>query len=198
MIELNNLSRELPYKVFKDTYKKSLKAKQKDIEAICIASYSSEQKEVSARFVNLKFIQGNEFIFFSNYSSPKSKDFNSHDQITGLIYWNSINTQIRMKAKIKKTAKELNNSYFLKRDKKKNALAISSKQSKNILSHENIQKNYKEVLENADLTICPDYWGGYSFVPYYFEFWEGHESRLNKREVYEKYNGRWIHKYLQP
>ena len=50
----------------------------------------------------------------------------------------------------------------------------------------------------TDLKKCPDFWGGYSFTPYYFEFWEGHESRLNKREVYKKSDDIWKHFILQP
>ena len=57
---------------------------------------------------------------------------------------------------------------------------------------------YEKVLKNDNLKDCPEYWGGYTFVPYYFEFWEGHESRLNKREVYEMRNGHWEHFILQP
>ena len=30
------------------------------------------------------------------------------------------------------------------------------------------------------------------------EFWEGHESRLNKREVFEKTDGGWRHSFVQP
>ena len=37
------------------------------------------------------------------------------------------------------------------------------------------------------LKDCPEYWGGYSFVPYYFEFWEGMNLDLI-REVYEMRN----------
>ena len=83
------------------------------------------------------------------------------------------------------------------RDKKKNALAIMSKQSSSIDSYEALQSNYKMILENNDLTKCPDYWGGFSFNPFYFEFWEGHESRLNKRETYEYKNDEWVHGFLQ-
>ena len=63
-------------------------------------------KEVEARYVNLKYIDNNEWIFFSNYLSPKANQFESHDQVSILIYWASINTQIRMKAKIFKTSSE--------------------------------------------------------------------------------------------
>ena len=198
MIEFNNISRQTPYLIFSNLYDKSLNSGQKNIEAICIASYSSESNEVTARFVNLKFVNNKEFIFFSNYKSPKSKDFSSHDQITCVIYWNNINVQVRMKAYIKQTTKEFNDEYFAKRDAKKNALAISSNQSETISSFIDVQKNYKQSLEKDNLTKCPEYWGGYSFTPYFFEFWEGHESRLNKRETYELHRDEWIHNLLQP
>ena len=198
MIEFKNISNETPYRIFKEKYEDSLNANQKIIEAICISSFSSKENEVNARFVNLKFVKDKEFIFFSNYKSPKSRDFLSHDQITALIYWNATNVQVRMKTKIKKTSKEFNLEYFANRDISKNALAISSKQSNKIDSYEDVSINYEKSLQKDNLQQCPEYWGGYSFIPYYFEFWEGHESRLNKREVFEKKNDNWNHFILQP
>ena len=198
MIEFKNISNETPYRIFKEKYEDSLNANQKIIEAICISSFSSKENEVNARFVNLKFVKDKEFIFFSNYKSPKSRDFLSHDQITALIYWNATNVQVRMKAKIKKTSKEFNLEYFANRDISKNALAISSKHSNKIDSYEDVSINYEKSLQKDNLQQCPEYWGGYSFIPYYFEFWEGHVSRLNKREVFEKKNDNWNHFILQP
>ena len=197
MIQFENLCQETPYLIFKEKYEESQKAKQKNIEAISISSYSNEKKEVNARYVNLKFINERKFIFFSNYLSPKSKEFKNHNQITVLIYWNSTNTQIRMKALIEKTSKDFNQKYFSQRNKKKNALAICSDQSRPIDSYESLQNKFDFSLKNNDLNKCPDYWGGYSFIPFYFEFWEGHESRINKREAYELQDGKWIHSFLQ-
>ena len=197
MIKFEDLIQETPYLIFKENYEKALKANQKNIEAISISSYSNEKKEVNSRYVNLKLVNKSKFIFFSNYNSPKSKEFENHNQITALIYWNKTNIQIRMKAIIKKTRKDFNQLYFSQRDKKKNALAICSKQSNPIDSYETFQNKFDFSLKNNDLNICPDYWGGFSFTPFYFEFWEGHESRLNKREVYELRDDKWIHSFLQ-
>ena len=197
MIQFEDLIQETPYLIFKENYDKALKANQKNIEAISISSYSNEKKEVNSRYVNLKLVNKSKFIFFSNYNSPKSKEFENHNQITALIYWNKTNIQIRMKAIIKKTSKDFNQLYFSQRDKKKNALAICSKQSNPIDSYEAFQNKFDFSLKNNDLNICPDYWGGFSFTPFYFEFWEGHESRLNKREVYELRDDKWIHSFLQ-
>ena len=198
MIKFNNHNKEIPYLIFKDKYTEALEAGQRNIEAISISSYNKDSNQVDSRFVNLKFIDNKKFIFFSNYNSPKSIAFNSHNQIAALVYWPSINVQIRMMAKIKTTSNEYNQNYFFDRSEEKNALAISSNQSKPIDSYNQVKENYNKSLKNDELKKCPEFWGGYSFTPYYFEFWEGHESRLNKREVFEKNDDNWEHFILQP
>jgi len=198
MIEFNKLNHGAPYLLFKEKYDEALNANQKNIEAISIATFNKEINEVDSRYVNLKFINKDEFIFFTNYESPKALSFISNKQIAALIYWSSINVQVRMKAKIKKTSLEFNQKYFFNRSEEKNALAISSKQSKPIDSYNQVKENYNKSLKKDDLKKCPEFWGGYSFTPYYFEFWEGHESRINKREVFDKIDGVWKHSFLQP
>lgn len=198
MIKFSSINQDLPYQLFKNFYDEALEAGQKAIEAISISSYNPKKDEVDSRYVNLKFVINDEFIFFSNYDSQKAYSFNSHNQISALIYWSSINVQIRMRAKIKKTPTKFNNEYFSFRSLEKNALAISSEQSKPINSFMEIQKKYNKSLMNDDLTKCPDYWGGYSFMPYEIEFWKGDKFRLNKRDLYKKNKNAWDHFILQP
>ena len=102
MIIFKNLSKDLPYKILKDCYEDALRANQNQIQAISISSYSNSTEEVDARMVNLKIINEKEFIFFSNYDSPKSHQIKSNNMILALIYWPSIDTQIRMRAYILK------------------------------------------------------------------------------------------------
>ena len=198
MIKFKSLCKEEPYLAFEEKYQTALHEGQKNIEAINISSYSTALNEVNSRYVNLKIIDNNKFIFFTHYDSPKSIEFNLHDQIAASFYWPSINTQIRIKALIKKTSNVFNQEYFFDRSEEKNALAISSNQSKEIDSYNQVKENYNKSLKNDDLRKCPEYWGGYSFTPYYFEFWEGHESRINKREVFKKIDGVWKQSFLQP
>jgi pyridoxamine 5'-phosphate oxidase len=198
IIQFNNLNQEIPYQLFKAKYDEAVEAGQRGVEAISISSYNKEMSEVDSRYVNLKFISNDEFIFFSNYNSPKASSFNSHNQIAALVYWSSINVQIRVKARIKKTSNDFNKKYFLNRTKEKNALAISSNQSLPIDSFNQVKENYYQSLKNDDLNKCPEYWGGYSFTPYEIEFWEGNEYRLNKRNLYRKGNTTWNHFILEP
>jgi len=198
MIKFVNLNQAKPFLILKEKYDEALLAKQKNIEAISISSFNKDRNEVDSRYVNLKFIDGKKFIFFTNYDSPKSIAFKTHNQIAAAFYWSSTNTQIRMKAKINRASADYNNQYFKNRSKDKNALAISSNQSQKIESYADVVKKYKEVKNNNPLTECPSYWGGYIFIPYYFEFWEGHDSRLNNRRVFEKINERWKDYIIEP
>ena len=198
MIEFSDLKQEIPYLLLKEKYDEAVNACQKNIEAISISSFNNNLNEVDSRYVNLKFISNDEFIFFSNYNSPKALAFNSHNQIAALLYWPSINVQIRMKGLIKKTSNKYNQKYFFDRSKEKNALAISSNQSNPIDSYNQVKENFNESIKSDNLKKCPEYWGGYSFTPYEIEFWEGNEYRLNKRNLYRKNNANWNHYILEP
>ena len=199
MISFIGISKAEPYKEFINLYKQAALKGQRPIEAVSVSSYNKMMNEVESRFVNLKYISNEEWIFFTNYNSKKAIDFSQHDQISALLYWNSINVQIRIKAKIVKTSEEFSDQHFNSRSKKKNALAISSKQSDPIKTYEEVVINYENILNSENNTLeRPSYWGGYSFFPYYFEFWEGHGSRLNKRKVYEYQNNKWKYSILQP
>ena len=185
MIKFNNLNKDIPYRLLYQNYNEAINAGQKNIEAISISSFDNQINEVDSRFVNLKIVDNDEFIFFSNYNSPKSQQFVKHNQISAILYWPSIDAQIRMKAIIKRTSTTFNKKYFLNRPSEKNALAISSKQSSPIENYEDVIDNHANSLK-LDNTKMSRILGWFSFTPYYFEFWQGHASRINKREVFKK------------
>ena len=198
MIVFRDLNSVEPYIKFKTFYEEALLKGQEIIEAVCISSYSVEKKEIDARFVNLKEVKFNNLIFYTNYNSPKALQFNSHSQVALTFYWSSINVQIRIKGTIKKTSEKISDKHYNSRDYKKNALAIASNQSKIIQSYEEFVKIYESTLDKGYIKDRPKYWGGFSVSPYYFEFWEGHESRINKREVFNRIDNLWKQSYLQP
>ena len=72
-------------------------------------------------------------------------------------------------------------------------------QSETVKSFKTVKDNYQKCLNNESLLKDrPVYWGGFSFKPYYFEFWEGSNERLNKREVMTLDNNIWVSHYLEP
>jgi len=197
MITFINNSDSRPFLEIRKHFQRAQDLYQKNIEAMSIASYSKVNSFVDSRYVNLKIIDGENFIFFSNYESPKSRQFQEHNQISALLFWNTINIQVRINGLIQRTDKEFNQLYFSKRNLKKNALAISSNQSQPIASYDHVKLGYNETLDTGNLDICPDYWGGFVFKPSTIEIWKGEPNRLNKREKYARINN-WEKVILSP
>jgi pyridoxamine 5'-phosphate oxidase len=197
IIKLNNINNSKPYQTFTKYYNEALENGQKHIQAISISSYNKSKNEVDCRYVNLKSIDDDEWAFFTNYSSKKASDFKSHKQISATIFWDAINVQIRMKAFIQKIDNYKSDNYFKNRSVEKNALAISSNQSSKIESYELVKAKYEKTLLENKCKSRPQYWGGYSFKPYFFEFWRGDESRINYREIFE-FDGYWSNCILEP
>ena len=198
MIDIENIGNSEPCKLFIEYYQKALKNNQANIDAAVISSFNKNANEVNSRFVNIKYIQDNIWTFFSNYKSPKASDFDNHSQISVLFFWSTINIQIRIKSNIFKSSKNFSDKHYKSRDMLKNVLAHSSMQSKPIESYEKVLEKYDSTLKKNKFSNRPSYWGGYSFEPYFFEFWEGNNSRINKRKAYKLVNGFWISSYLEP
>ena len=201
MIKFIDIDNSEPYKIFNKFYQNALELGQKNIEAVCISSFNSNQNEVSSRFVNLKYIKGCSWYFFTNYQSPKAKDFLSHKQVALSIFWNVPNVQIRIKGQIYLADKLESDSHFISRDLSKNALAISSDQSRPINSYDDVSSKYNHTIKNIideDNIKRPEWWGGFFIKPVYFEFWEGKDNRLNKREEYVLNENNWISSFLEP
>ena len=196
-IELEKPSKPMIY--FKSYYEEAVNNDEKYPEACAISSICMKYNKVDSRYVNIKYVYDNEFIFFSNYQSPKAAQFVTNNSVSLLFFWPTIYAQIRIKGKIKKTASLFSDNHFNKRDASKNIIAIVSSQSKKIDSYESLIKKFNQYKSSNLISERPDYWGGYSVEPDYFEFWRGHESRINKREVFKLNESRnWDSLILQP
>ena len=72
-IDIKNLPNLKPYSVFKNFYNLAIENNQQYVEAISISSFNKDIDEVQSRMVNLKYIQNEEWIFFSNTYHPSQK-----------------------------------------------------------------------------------------------------------------------------
>ena len=102
MLEFSNLPDSRPYQLFHQYYQEAEAANQVLAYAFAVSSYNPSTKIVDSRFVNLKYIDGNDWIFFTNYKGPKAQAFEGHNQISALFNWTATRMQIRIKATIKK------------------------------------------------------------------------------------------------
>jgi pyridoxamine 5'-phosphate oxidase len=196
MIKFNLKAEIEPYKIFLANYKLAEAASQTNIEAACLST-CTDTKIPRSRFVNIKYINDDEIIFFSNYQSPKARDIAANNHVALNFLWNAINVQVRIQGIAHKLDENRSDNHWKLRKYEKNILAISSNQSSQISSYTKIKDKYKEFAKD-NLLDRPSYWGGYVIVPSYFEIWEGHESRINKRLAFKLSGNAWESFYLEP
>ena len=120
--------------------------------------------------------------FFTNYNSPKAKSL-QNSKINALFFWSKTNVQIRIKANIKKLMLHYQIAILKRKREKCNFNNLKSIKKYHLLNK--LKKNLIELFLMITILIIGLITSGFSFIPYYFEFWEGNDLRLNKRTVYE-------------
>lgn len=153
------------------------------------------------RVVLLKGIHEGQFIFYTNYNSAKGYELDHNSRVAMTFLWLPLQRQVRIEGTLAKVSSELSDDYFHKRPRGNQIGAIASPQSHRVSSRAELEKYFHEAeLKNKDLTVLtrPAHWGGYGITPDYFEFWQGRDSRMHDRIVYEKTNKVWSLGRLAP
>ena len=187
-----------PFKQFRIWFDKVLEAKIIEPNAMTLVTVSKIGIP-SARVVLLKEFDETGFTFFTNYLSRKGKDLSENPNAAILFWWKEFERQVRIEGKIEKISKQESEKYFNVRPLKSRYGALTSNQSEVVENREVLEKRFadleKQFGENPPM---PENWGGYKLVPNKFEFWQGRESRLHDRIVYEKTENDWKIYRLQP
>ncbi len=140
----------------------------------------------STRTVLLKEIHDGRFIFYSNYSSRKGEQIRENPKVSLTFLWHQLERQIHIEGVCKPVAPEVSDAYFAQRSYKSRIGARVSPQSKIIPNRMFIITAFaKEALKYRLDVPRPENWGGFEVTPRRIEFWQGRESRLHDRFLYE-------------
>lgn len=154
---------------------------------------------IRQRFVLLKGVSEDGFVFFTNYKSDKAAALAQNDRSSMLFPWNELDRQVSVSGKADKIAESKSDAYFAARPRASQIAAWTSQQSQPISSRGALEDQYQATLERFDGSDVarPPHWGGFKLVPERIEFWQGGEDRLHDRVVYQYSNG-WRRFRLQP
>ena len=167
---------------------------------LMVLSTVSEQNAPSSRIVLIKYITDKGLVFFSNYESRKGKEIELNQKASAVIYWPSLERQVRIEGIIEKVESSFSDYYFKMRSFESQLGAIVSKQSTSIPSREYLMEKLEELDQSfkGKKLVRPYYWGGYILLPEIIEFWQGGPHRLSDRFQYRPQNGSWVIERLAP
>jgi len=188
-----------PFLQFEKWLHEALKAKVNEPTAMSLATMDADGFP-SSRIVLLKDFNESGFTFFTNYQSNKGKSIEKNPNIGLHFFWPELERQIRISGIAKKTSDEISDQYFYSRPLNSQIAAIVSEQSSKIESRNLLHSQFEtiQLLAKNQQILRPKNWGGYIVNPVKFEFWQGRESRLHDRILFEKQGEDWIISRLAP
>jgi len=168
-------------------------------EAMTLATATPDGKP-SARMVLLKQVDGDGFVFFTNYRSAKAEQLDANPYAALVFYWAQLDRQVRVEGSVVRTPAQESRDYFKTRPRESQIGAWASEQSQAISSRDILEQRAQE-LEALYLdreVDCPEYWGGYRLKPERIEFWKSRIGRLHDRILYQRRPAGWSITRLAP
>ncbi|MDX1352376.1 MAG: pyridoxamine 5'-phosphate oxidase [Thiomicrorhabdus sp.] len=188
-----------PIEQFNQWFEEAKTADLTEPNAMVLATVSPELQPTT-RTVLLKYFDNTGFVFFTNYTSEKSKHIEQNPNVSLQFLWLDLERQVRIEGRAEKISTAESIKYFSRRPKGSQIGAWVSHQSEIISSKSLLKAQYEKLITKfKDSNVpFPDFWGGYRVVPNKIEFWQGGENRLHDRIVYQKSNQAWSISRLAP
>ena len=187
-----------PFKQFSLWFSQAIKVGIVEPSAMSLAT--ADESEIGIRTVLLKHFDDKGFVFFTNYSSKKSQQIEVKPQAALLFSWLDLGRQVKIVGSVEKITTLESIKYFASRPKDSQLGAWASQQSATISSRSLLVSQFesmKNKFSKGEVPL-PDFWGGYRVIPQSIELWQGRESRLHDRFIYQRSETGWSINRLSP
>ena len=187
-----------PFKQFSLWFSQAIKVGIVEPSAMSLAT--ADESEIGIRTVLLKHFDDKGFVFFTNYGSKKSQQIEVKPQAALLFPWLDLDRQVKIVGSVEKITTLESIKYFASRPKDSQLGAWASQQSATISSRSLLVSQFesmKNKFSKGEVPL-PDFWGGYRVIPESIEFWQGRESRLHDRFIYQRSETGWSINRLSP
>lgn len=188
-----------PLALFETWFAEARESEPRDPNAMALATVDADGLP-DVRLVLLKGHDRRGFVFYTNADSAKGREIAASGKAAMVLYWKSLNRQIRCRGAVELVSEEEADAYFGSRHRGSRIGAWASQQSRPLASRETLQQEVAAIdarFAGEDVPR-PPHWRGYRIVPSAIEFWEDRKSRLHDRVVFTPSGEGWSRQRLYP
>ncbi len=194
-------TRNDPFVLFREWMSEATAVEPRDPNAIALATVD-DRGMPDVRMVLLKDADERGFVFFTNEESAKGQQIAGNPQAAFVLYWKSLNRQIRVRGAIEAASDTESDRYFNSRHPISRIGAMASRQSRPLESRATLEKAVADLAARygeGDIPR-PAYWHGFRLVPASMEFWQDRSNRLHDRILFRRAtpDGIWEGQRLYP
>lgn len=188
-----------PIRQFRTWLEHALATETQDANAMTLATVDAGG-EPHARVVLLKDVDGDDFVFYTNYRSAKGAELAATSSAELVFFWSILERQVRVHGAVTTVSSEQSDAYFRTRPRRSQLAAWASAQSEIIANREALEGAMRDVearFGGGEISR-PPHWGGYRLAPAWIEFWQGRPDRLHDRLRYVRASDGWRMERLAP
>ncbi|KID56345.1 pyridoxamine-phosphate oxidase [Pseudoalteromonas luteoviolacea] len=167
--------------------------------AVCVSTIDKSGFP-SGRFVDLKSVSDEGFVFCSYLDSAKGKQILHNAKSAVTIWWDHVGYQVRVIGHAEEISEAQADAFWEARTRSAQLTTTAFDQSALLESESLLATRLKKASMQFDGAPIPrpQNWGGYIVKPISIEFLTFRESRLHLRELYTRTDGCWEKQLLQP
>ena len=201
LISSDFTERDDPWSLFEDWFAEAADSEPRDPNAIALATVDRDGLP-DVRLVLMKGRDERGFVFYTNSESAKGRELADNPRAAFVLYWKSLNRQIRVRGRIEEVSVEEADAYFASRHRGSQVGAWASRQSRPLDRRATFEADIEQVerrFEGVEVRR-PPHWKGYRVVPSAIEFWQDRPSRLHDRITFTRSGDRadWAKDRLYP
>jgi pyridoxamine 5'-phosphate oxidase len=165
--------------------------------AFCLSTVD-ERGDPDARYVDLKKVGDEGFLFGTRLDSPKARAIARNPRVAMTFWWDRLGRQVRIIGTAIRASSEEADALFQERSHGARVVSVVSTQSEPLADSAGLRERFENALSTA-VPSRPEHWGAFWIQPVKIEFLRFEESRLHERRVYVRDDGeRWVSGWLHP
>ncbi len=189
-----------PIEKFNDLWQQALlDSPLQQKSAVCVSTINAEGFPES-RFVDLKQVDEQGFVFCTYYDSNKGQEISRNPKVSLSVWWDHIGQQVRVVGLAEQISEQAAIQFWQTRSRSAQLTTLGCEQSQPLTSESALVEQFdktQQKFEGKEVTK-PQNWGGYCIRPVSIEFLAFAESRLHLRTRFTKKNDVWTKMLLQP